>query len=67
MTMCTRHDGRRIKDCTRGLQGCLCAREILDIAERIAYPQRGTEDETRTLQDFAEEIQQDNPISAFTG
>jgi hypothetical protein len=67
MTICARFDGRRIKDCTRGLSGCLCARDLLDIALRIAYPKRGSADEAATLQDFADKIRKNNPLSAFEG
>jgi hypothetical protein len=67
MTICARFDGRPIKECTRGVSGCLCARELIDIAERIAYPRRGSDDENATLQDFADEIRKTNPLSAFDG
>ena len=66
MTICARYDGRRIKDCTRGLQGCLCAQELIDICERIAYPRRGSRDEDASIQEFADEIIMNNPISSFT-
>lgn len=65
MVMCARFDGRSIKECTRGLQGCICARELIDIAAQIAYPRRGTDEERKTLQDFADEIRSTNPLSAF--
>ena len=65
MTICAKADGRRIQDCTRGLTGCICAREILEIAGRLSYPRRGTEDESKGVEDFADEIQKDNPVSAF--
>jgi len=65
MTICARNDGRPIKDCTRGIQGCICAREILEIAGRIAYPARESADEEMTLQDFADEIRANNQWSAF--
>ena len=65
MTICARADGRKIKECTRGLTGCICAHEILNIAGRLAYPKRCSEDELKPAHEFAEEIQKNNDLSAF--
>lgn len=65
MTICARADGRTINECTRDVRGCQCAQELIDIAGRIAYPRRGSADETATAVDFAEEIQRSNEPSAF--
>jgi hypothetical protein len=63
MTICAQFDGREIKDCTRGT-ACVCKREMTaenvkfrEILRMIAYPRRGTAEETYTIFDVAALIQ----------